>query len=195
MAKVIVLGLGNILMGDDGVGPYVIRVLEAAYEIPEEVSVLDLGTPGLDLIPFMAGAEQIVLIDTVRAPGRPGEIRLYDRDEILKDLSRPRLSPHDPGVSEALSALELAGEGRKDLLLVGVIPERVATGVGLCPAVRAAVAIVAGIVAFELAGRGFPLRKRTPPGRPDIWWEADAPPDEGGTSTPKGRGEDATCTR
>lgn len=195
MAKVVVLGLGNVLMGDDGVGPYAIRVLEAAYEIPGQVSVLDLGTPGLDLIPFLAGAGQIVLIDTIRAPGRPGEIRLYDREAILETLSRPRLSPHDPGVSEALSALELAGEGRKELLLVGVIPKRVATGVGLSPEVRAAVPIVAGIVANRLAGLGLPLRKRLRPDRPAIWWEAGAPSDEDGTRTSKHRGEDATCTR
>jgi len=170
-----VIGLGNVLMGDDGAGPYVIQVLDATYAGPERVSFVEVGTPGLDLIPYIAETDTLVIVDTVRASGRPGEIRLYGRDDLMALAAGPRLSPHDPGVKEALSALELSGRGPRDVLLVGLIPERVATGIGLSAAVRAAIPVAVETVARELAARGARLVPREPRGTPDIWWERSGP--------------------
>ena len=103
-----VLGLGNVLMRDDAFGPVVIATLQASYVIPDEVMVLDLGTPGLDLVPYVVGQPALVLVDTVRADASPGTVRRYG----LRALERPlpaRVSPHDPGVTEALFAASLAG--------------------------------------------------------------------------------------
>lgn len=183
-----VLGLGNILMGDDGVGPYVVQVLDATYACPERVSFLEVGTPGLDLIPCIDDADILVIVDTVRAAGRPGEIRLYDRDGVLGHRPQPRLSPHDPGLKEALATLLLSGHGPGDVLLVGLIPERVTTGIGLSPAVRAAVPAAVETVARELARRNVRLRRRDPQGAPDIWWERSRERWTDDGSTP-------TCTR
>ena len=97
-ARVGVLGLGNVLMGDDAFGPWVVQMLLAGYEFPEGVSVEDLGTPGLDLMPYVTDLEALVLVDTVRSGAPPGTVRLYRRDELLKHAPWPRLSPHDPGV-------------------------------------------------------------------------------------------------
>jgi hydrogenase maturation protease len=170
-ANVAVLGLGNVLMGDDAVGPTVIKVLEAEYEFPEGVSVQDLGTPGLDLTPYLAGLGAVVFVDTVRASGAPGEVRLYRRDEILKHPPQPRLSPHDPGLKEALLTVEFSGSGPREVLLVGVIPAEVKTGVGLSPAVRGAVRPAAAAVVEELARLGVAPSARAVPGTPDVWWE------------------------
>lgn len=90
-ANVAVVGLGNVLMGDDALGPTVIKVLEAEYEFPRGVSVQDLGTPGLDLTPYLAGVRALIVVDTVQASGAPGEVRLYRRDEILKHPPQARL--------------------------------------------------------------------------------------------------------
>ena len=171
MTAIRVLGLGNVLMGDDGAGPTVIHVLDATYECPDGVSLVEVGTPGLDLIPFLDDADTLVIVDTVRASGRPGEIRLYGRGDLRSTAVRPRLGPHDPGLVEALAALELSGRGPRDVLLVGLIPERVATGIGLSPAVRAAVPEAVETVARELLARGAPQAPRRPRGVPDLWWE------------------------
>ena len=188
MASIKVIGLGNVLMGDDAVGPYVIRTLEAAYVCPEGVSFVEAGTPGLDLIPCIDDADTLLFVDTVRSTGRPGEIRLYPRDRLMEHLARPRLSPHDPGLAEAIASLELSGRSVRDVLLIGVVPGRVATGIGLTPEVRAAVPDVVETVARELALRGAPLARREPRAGPDIWWERPpAPPSAG-----EGR---AACTR
>jgi hydrogenase maturation protease len=170
-ANVAVLGLGNVLMGDDALGPTVIKVLEAEYEFPTGVSVQDLGTPGLDLTPYLAGVEALIVVDTVRASGAPGEVRLYRRDEILKHPPQPRLSPHDPGLKEALLTMEFSGSGPREVLLVGVIPAEVRTGVGLSQAVRAAVPAAVAEVVQELARLEVAPRPRPAPAPADLWWE------------------------
>jgi hydrogenase maturation protease len=170
-----VLGLGNVLMGDDALGPWVVHHLEALYEFPEDVSVVDVGTPGLDLIPYVAGPCGIVLVDTVHVTGAaPGTIRVYDRDALVRFAPKPRLSPHDPGVTEAILAVEMAGEAPAFVTLVGVVPGAVATGVGMTPALQDAVAAAAETIVAELVARGYDVRRRSP-GRTSVplpWWEA-----------------------
>lgn len=166
-----VIGLGNVLVGDDAFGPHVTKLLEAAYEFPEDASVVDLGTPGLDLVPYLSDADILIVVDTVQVAGRPGELRVFDHREI-RPLSRgPRLGPHEPGLEQALTALQLSGGGPREVLLVGVVPERTCTGIGLSPAVRAAVPAAVLRVVHELQCRGARLRPRPWPSAPDIWWE------------------------
>jgi len=169
--RVSVVGLGNVLMGDDAFGPMVIRALEAGYEFPADVAVSDLGTPGLDLIPYFTGLDALVIVDTVSSAGSPGELRLYRRDEILRTPPQPRLSPHDPGLKEALLTAEFAGNGPREVLLVGAIPGEVRTAVGLSGPVRAAVPVAVAEVVRELGRLGVPARAREAPLPLDPWWE------------------------
>lgn len=176
--SVAVLGLGNVLMGDDALGPYTVRVFEAEYEVPEGVAVRDLGTPGLDLTPHLAELRHLILVDTVRSDGEPGELRLYRLEEVLRHPPGPRVSPHDPGVKEALLSLRFAGQGPEEMLLVGVIPGPHRSEAGLSPAVERAVPAAVAEIVRELEGLGLPPRRREPPHRPDLWWE----------EVPEGRG-------
>ena len=167
-----VLGLGNVLMGDDALGPWVLAQLVARWTFPDDVRVQDLGTPGLDLLPFLAGCRSIVLVDVVRADDPPGTLKLYRKDEILRHAPGPRVSPHDPGVKETLLALEFAGDAPAEVLLVGVVPDRIAAGTGLSARVRAAAAAAESAVIAELERLGHAGRRREPPGEPDLWWES-----------------------
>jgi hydrogenase maturation protease len=170
---VVVLGVGNVLMGDDALGPAIIKHLEAAYDFPEGVSVYDAGTPGLDLTPYIADAHALIVVDTVEAKGQGGELRQYRRDAILKYAPLPRLNPHEPGLKEALLTLEFSGGGPGEVLLVGVIPQSVEPGVGLSPQVAAAVPAVIEAVTAELARLERPLHTKDAPGAPDLWWEEE----------------------
>ena len=174
-ARLAVLGLGNILMGDDAWGPYLVRVLEAGYCFPEDVVLRDLGTPGLDLTPHVTGLEAIVLVDTVLSAGVPGELRQYRKADLLRRPPSPPLNAHDPGVGEALLLADAMGLGPAEVLLVGVIPERIAPGVGLSAAVRRALEPAAAAVLGELSRLGRPAVPRRPAPPPDAWWEAAAP--------------------
>jgi len=169
-----VLGLGNVLMGDDALGPWVIHRLEATYVFPPEVEVVDVGTPGLDLVPYVAGPCGIIIVDTVHVKGaEPGTIRIFDRDALVKFGPKPRLSPHDPGVTDAILAVEMAGEAPAFVTLVGVVPDSVKAGVGLTPPLQDAVARAADEIVVDLLARGFDVHRRATNAVsvPLPWWE------------------------
>lgn len=171
MESIRVLGLGSVLMGDDAFGPTVVKVLEARYEFDAGVSVQDIGTPGLNLIPYVSGVDALIVVDTVRSDGKPGEIRLYRGPDILKHPPGPRLGPHDPGLKEALMSAEFSGHGPKEVLLVGAIPETVESGIGLSAAVADAVPKAVDRVIAELDRLGNEPILLEQQGEPDIWWE------------------------
>jgi hydrogenase maturation protease len=166
-----VLGLGNVLMGDDGVGPYVIEALAAAYRFPAGVSLLDLGTPGLDLAPFLLGADAVVVIDSVLSDGTAGALRQYRRDAILAHAPPHRLGPHDPGFKQTLLTLEFAARAPKDVLLVGIVPKGTAPGAGLSPEVQEAVPLAVAAVVAELQRLGKEPVPVPCPAAVSPWWE------------------------
>jgi hydrogenase maturation protease len=171
VARVAIIGIGNVLTGDDAVGPHVVRVVEATYALPEGVQVIDAGTPGYDLTAFIVGLDAVVLVDAVKAKGAPGEVRVYDKPELLSKRPILAMSPHEPGVREALLNAEFMGVTPRVVRLVGVIPARTDTGIGLSPGVRAAIPAAVARVAAELAALGVGVAERVPPREADLWWE------------------------
>jgi hydrogenase maturation protease len=155
-----VLGLGNVLMGDDGLGPVVVRTFEQQYEVDAAVEIVDLGTPGIDLSPWFADVERVVLVDTVKADLPPGTLRLYDKSDLLKHAPTARVSPHDPGVKEMLHTLEFVDRGPREVVLVGVVPATTAIGIELSPAVRDAVPAAIAAVVAALLRFGHDVRPR-----------------------------------
>lgn len=168
-------------MGDDGIGPWVVRHLVATWELPSEVSVLDGGTPGPDLVDYLVGREAVILVDAIRgsrAPDekpdeKPGTVRVYRKETLSKVPVLPRLSPHDPDLPQALLTAELAGEAPKEVILVGVVPERVEAGTELSDALRAAVPEIEAAVLAELRALGVEPRRRERPLDAEIWWERE----------------------
>src|SRR5581483_1261918 len=141
-----VLGLGNVLMGDDGFGPAVVQAFERSYRVGADVAVVDLGTPGLDLTPWLADAARVIIVDTVRAEHPPGTVRVYNEAEVLWHAPSVRVGPHDPGVKEALLALEFAGRGPREFALVGAVPARTELTLDLSSELRAAVPVAVSAV-------------------------------------------------
>jgi hydrogenase maturation protease len=169
--RVAVIGIGNVLAGDDAVGPHVVKVLEARYELPEDVQVIDAGTPGYDLTAFLVGQDAVVLVDAVKAKGAAGELRTFDKAALLEKKPILAMSPHEPGVREALLNADFMGVCPPTVRLVGVVPGATGTGIGLSAEVRAAVPAAVAAVARELAALGVALRERAPPRDADLWWE------------------------
>jgi hydrogenase maturation protease len=174
--RISVIGIGNVLAGDDAVGPHVVRLLEARYELPAGVQVIDAGTPGYDLTAFLAGFDAAVLVDAVKAQGAPGELRTYDGAAIMKKAPLLALSPHEPGVREALLNAQFMGVLPGVVRLVGVIPGATESGISLSPAVREGIGAALDAVVGELAALGTVLRRREPPREPDLWWERQPVP-------------------
>jgi hydrogenase maturation protease len=171
MARVMVVGIGNVLNSDDGLGPYVARTLQGSFDFPGDVEVLDAGTPGMDLVSMLHGVETALLVDAVRDQGAPGDVKRYDRAEILKGGTKTVMSPHEPGLRDALLAMEFQGGGPGDIVLWGAIPASVELGTSLSDTVRAAVPRVLEGVLGDLRRLGIEATRLGSPRDPDIWWE------------------------
>jgi hydrogenase maturation protease len=97
----IVLGLGNVLLEDDGVGVAAVTLLRDGYDVPAGVRILDGGTLGLSLLPYLEEAEVLILVDAIRADAPPGSFVRLDGDAVPPAVAT-RLSPHQIGVADLL---------------------------------------------------------------------------------------------
>ena len=118
-----VLAVGSVLMGDGGIGPFIVKILESRYEFPENVVPHDLGTPGLGITSFFVDYDAIILIDSVSAKREPGSVKRYRRDQLVRVSIPQRVSPHDPALVEGLLFAELSGHCPREVLLVGIVPD------------------------------------------------------------------------
>ena len=135
--SVLILGVGNPLAGDDGVGVRAIEELAGAGDLPEGIRLLDVGVLGMDILAWTRPDEPVVILDAVHGPGEPGTLYRFPLDEVAAP-AEPRLSVHDLGVADALQAARLMGRPLRGTL-IGVEPGRIeAFTAGLSPAVAAA---------------------------------------------------------
>ena len=156
MRKITIGGIGSVLLGDDGVGPYVVGMLEAGFRFGDNVTVADLGTPGLDLVAHLSGIDALILIDSVSNGAPPGTVTLYRKEDILRNGPAPvRMDPHSPVLSESILIAELAGEGPQDILLIGITGEQYEVGAGLSETARQAATRAVVEVLAELDRLGF----------------------------------------
>jgi hydrogenase maturation protease len=167
---VAVIGLGNVLMGDDAFGPTVIALLQAAWEFPPDVELVDGGTPGLHIFAAVHGRRALVVVDAIAGPGEPGELRRFRREDLAALPIAARVSPHDPAVLEALALGDITGDGPTEALLVGVVPASIAMETKMSAPVRVACLAATALVVEELVRLGVGPRPRRHPSAPDAWW-------------------------
>ncbi len=170
-----VLSVGNVLMGDDAIGPYILKILESRYKFSPNVVIDDLGTPGLGITSFFSDYDAIILIDAVRAEGCPGDLRLYRKDQLVQICIQPRISPIDPVLVEALLFAELSGVCPKDIMLVGIIPEACDLGCSMSPAMFDAVEPALAAIMVELYRFHIVPKLRSTPIAPFLWWHNRLP--------------------
>jgi hydrogenase maturation protease len=167
--RVAVVALGSVLEGDDGAGPAALAELLAGWELPVAVEPLDLGTPGPYLAEHLRGFDAVVILDAVRSELPPGTV-VVETDARRIRSAPARLSPHDPNLGEALDQLALTGDLPEEVVVVGVVPERVGLGTELSAEVEASVAILADSAAEQLRRLGSAPRRRTEPSSAERWW-------------------------
>jgi hydrogenase maturation protease len=159
--KVAIYGIGNILLGDDGIGPAVAQFIAAEWMFDNNVIVEDLGTPSLDLPSYLAGHDVVVFIDAVACDAEPGSLRTFTREEIIAAPPGIRISPHEPSINDALIVLDFAGGAPAEVVLVGVVPQTLDGGIALSAPVARAVPLAAEAVVAELAKRGVAAWRRS----------------------------------
>lgn len=170
MTRVLIGGIGNVLLGDDGVGPYVVRVLESRYSFGDGVEIADLGTPALDLTHRIVGLQALILVDSVAGDDPPGTIVLYRKADIVRETPTQRLDPHSPALSECLMAAEMLGASPEYVLLVGIAGKSYEPGRPLSDPVRQSVEQAIEVIVRELKRLDFDSKKRRSPNDARIWW-------------------------
>ena len=153
------LGLGNILLSDEGVGVRVVERLQARYEFPGDVQVLDGGTLGLDLLPYVEKADRLLVVDAVELGADAGTLIRLEGEEI-PSVFGPKLSPHQVGFADLLDAARLTDCLPEERVLWGLQPGSLQVGLDLSPAVDAQVELLVESVLAELSLWGTVPTKR-----------------------------------
>ena len=156
--NLLILGLGNTLLTDDGVGPAVVTSLKERYSVPPEVQVLDGGTLGLSLLPYIEGADAVILVDAVRDDGPPGTLVRLQGDEVAPAVAT-RLSPHQVGVADVLDGARWRDRYPRSVVLLGLVPESIDLAYGLSADVARALPALVEQVAEEAGTLGFRLTR------------------------------------
>ena len=143
---ILVLGLGNTIMTDDGFGVRVVEALSSRYRFQGEVRLLDGGTLGLDLLPRLEGIERLLIVDALEMHAAPGATFRLEGEEVPRAFAS-KLSVHQMGVQDLLAVAELMGHLPQELVVWGVQPECIDMGTELTALVAAAIEpVVVGVV-------------------------------------------------
>jgi len=148
--SVMVLGIGNMLMCDEGIGIRVVQEIDSRFRFPDNVEIMDGGTSGMELLDPMMNRDHLIVVDAVRS-GDPAGTLIRLEDEEVPALFQTRLSPHQLGLSDVLATLKLAGGFPLHIVLLGCEPKSLETQMGLTPEVEAQVEPLIEMVLAELA--------------------------------------------
>lgn len=135
---VLVLGLGNPLMGDDGIGVRVVEELRGR-ELPDGVALADGGTTGLGLVGLMEGYQRVIVVDAADMGQAPGNVLKFEPSEVQFRASGAMLSLHQVGFGEVLALAKALGVSPPEVTIIGVQPKRTAIGEELSPEVEGAI--------------------------------------------------------
>lgn len=150
MTTTLVLGLGNTIMSDDGIGPKVIEQLQQGAGLPDSVTLLDGGTLGLDLLPHLEGIQRLIIVDAVEIGQPAGTCVRLAGDEVPMALET-KLSPHQMGMKDLLAVARLMGHLPEEIVLIGVQPACLEMDTELTTLVAGAIPTLIAMLHTELS--------------------------------------------
>ena len=151
--SILVIGMGNVLMQDEGIGVRAVEELEARYSVPKNVRVVDGGTTGMELFEPMRECDCLVITDAVNASVPPGSLVRIANEEI-NAFFQTKLSNHQLGLSDLLALLKLKGEAPRHIAIIGMVPHSLENRLGLTEAAAAGLEGMLDMLVAELAGLG-----------------------------------------
>ena len=157
--RVTVLGVGNVLLSDEGFGVRVAETLDAAYDFPDDVQVLDGGVLGMELLRFVEGTEKLLILDALKEGGADGRCRRLAGDEVRAHF-REKLSAHEIGVQDVLTFLEVTGKPIGEVVVIGAEPKSLEAGLSLSKEMEPRVSEAAAMAAEELSRWGVVLQRK-----------------------------------
>ncbi len=158
---VLVLGIGNVLWADEGFGVRAVQSLHAAYAFPANVRIMDGGTQGMFLLPYVQQASRLLVFDAIDFALPPGEMRLIRNNDVPRYMGAKKVSMHQTGFQEVLASASLTGQYPDELALIGVQPVELDDyGGSLRPVVKARLPEAVRLGVEVLAEWGVKAEKR-----------------------------------
>jgi hydrogenase maturation protease len=155
----LVLGLGNLLRRDEGLGIRALWRLQQEYDLPEDVRPVDGGTLGLELLSYLEGAQRVLVLDAALTDGPPGTLLRIAGDEVPAFLGM-RTSPHEVGLSDLLAVARLRGTAPAEIVVLGMQPEALELGWELSLTVEGRLGALVEAAAGELQAWGYTIAPR-----------------------------------
>jgi hydrogenase maturation protease len=146
--RMLVLGLGNLVHSDDGVGVHAIERLQRDSRVPAATVLMDGGTQGLSLLPHVSGYQRLLVIDAVDVGEAPGTIVRLEGDALRNLPGKP--SVHQLGFADMLVAMNLLGDAPTEVVVLGVQPQSTDWSAELTPCVRASLDELTTLVIDQL---------------------------------------------
>ena len=156
---ILILGLGNILIQDEGIGVRVVEHLKREYEFPEKVEVLDGGTAGMALYEHIVDRTHVIVVDAVKTGREPGALVKLENEEVPA-FFRNKVSPHQMALSDILAALKVGGEQLPEMVVVGIEPVTLETGLEMSETVLSKLDTLVKQTLDCLAELGFQARPK-----------------------------------
>ena len=162
--QLLILGIGNILWADEGFGVRCVEAMNAAYQFGNDVTLMDGGTQGLYLLPYLEDARCLIVFDAVDYGLKPGEMVIAENDEVPRFMGIKKMSLHQTGFQEVIACASLGDKLPESMVLIGVQPEQLEDfGGSLRDSVKAQIPRALN-VALEWATRwNIPFSPRTTP--------------------------------
>ena len=158
---VLVLGIGNLLWADEGFGVRCVEAVDSAFDAPDNVLVMDGGTQGLYLLPYVEAAKKLVVFDAIDFGFQPGTLKQLEGRDVPAFMGAKKMSLHQTGFQEVLAAAQLVGRYPDELVLIGCQPVELEDyGGSLRDEVKAQVGPAVRLASDWLCARGIELRPR-----------------------------------
>jgi hydrogenase maturation protease len=151
----LVLGMGNLLLEDEGLGIRALEILQQQYEIPSGVDCLDGGTTGMGLLDDMSRREHLLVLDACQTGEPPGTLVRLAGDDVPVYFGM-RISPHQMGLSDVLATLELSGEKPAEVTVLGLVPQSLDMCLELSELISQKLESLVDAAVLEMARMGYP---------------------------------------
>jgi hydrogenase maturation protease len=155
--NVLVLGVGNILLSDEGAGVRAVEELQNRYNCPDTVEIVDGGTVGFELLPYFDDRSHILIIDAVKTGNKPGTIvRIDDPPAFFQK----KVSPHQIGIADVMGIAVITDNMPKNIALFGIEPKELSTGLNLSTEIARNLSRLVDMVVAELKSIGIKVQAK-----------------------------------
>lgn len=156
---VTILGIGNVILQDEGFGVRAVELLDRTYDFPDTVQLIDGGTLGVELLQFVTGTQKLLVIDSINGGADAGTLFRFQDDDVMEHF-QDKLSAHEVGIQDVLATLAVTGRRIPEVVVIGAQPYDVGAGVSLTEPMKALLPAILDASLAELARWGIePVQK------------------------------------